>query len=475
MCIGKSITERVYMTLALPQEFLDRMKELLPDETEFRAFVDSYEETPVRGLRLNLKKFLENEASGDERAITYERLLTDWELTPINEASYAIYNGKKYYREFYMNETALNQRGIRPGRHPYHEAGLYYIQGPEAMQAVSHLDIRPYDRVIDLCASPGGKSTQAADMLSLDEGGFIISNEYVSLRAKTLSSNIERMGISNAAVLNEDTGKLARFFPEYFTRVIVDAPCSGEGMFRKDETAIKEWSPDNVRLCAERQKEIVSNACRMLSPGGKLCYSTCTFEKEEDEDIRDYILESFPDMHLVFEKRFWPHIDKGEGHYVSVFQRAGKDPFEEKNTSFGTVIKGPDRSISMQNLTEKKMKDQIYLIPDIIPDLSGLKVLRTGILKAQDLKKRTEPEHALTHAINIHDKKEAENFEFSVCDYGSEDPLMDQYLRGLQIPAPEGMDKKGWCIVACDGAALGLGKIVNGMIKNHYPKGLRFM
>ncbi|WP_036610611.1 RsmF rRNA methyltransferase first C-terminal domain-containing protein [Oribacterium sp. P6A1] len=463
------------MTSTLPQEFLNRMKELLPGEADFKAFIQSYDDTPVRGLRLNLKKLLANECSGDKNFITYDRLVSEWKLRPVNDASFAMYEGKKYYREFYMDEEALNQRGIRPGKHPYHEAGLYYIQGPEAMQAVTHLDIRPFDRVMDLCASPGGKSTQAADMLSMDEGGFIISNEYVSLRAKTLSSNIERMGIGNAAVLNEDTGKLAQFFPEYFTRIIVDAPCSGEGMFRKDETAVKEWSPENVRLCAERQKEIVSNACRMLSPGGKLCYSTCTFEKEEDEDIRDFITESFPDMHLIYEKKFWPHIDKGEGHYVTVFQREGNDPFEEKNISFGSVIKCPDKGIGMQKTSEKKMKDQIYLIPDILPDLAGLKIFRAGILKATDLKKRIEPEHALTHAIDIHDKKETAEFEFSVCNYSSEDPHVEQYLKGLQIPAPEGMDKKGWCIVSCDGVSLGLGKIVNGQIKNHYPKGLRFL
>ena len=463
------------MSLSLPKEFLDRMKELLPDEAEFKAFIESYDEKPVRGLRLNLKKLLESESSGDSDAISYEKLVSDWKLKPLKDASYALYKGKKYYREFYMNEEDLTKRGIRPGKHPFHEAGLYYIQGPEAMQAVTHLDIRPFDRVADLCASPGGKSTQAADMLSLDEGGFIISNEYVSLRARTLSSNIERMGISNAAVLNEDTGKLAQFFPEYFTRIIVDAPCSGEGMFRKDETAIKEWSPQNVHLCAERQKEIVTNAYRMLSPGGKLCYSTCTFEKEEDEDIRDFILGSFPDLHLVFEKRFWPHIDKGEGHYVTVFQREGKDPFEEKNISFGPVITGPDKSLSIQDFEEKKLKDQIYLIPDILPDLRGLKLLRSGVLKATDLKKRIEPEHALTHAIHIHDERELSQFEFSVCNYSSSEPYPDQYLKGLQIPAPEGVEKKGWCIVACDGLALGLGKIVNGQIKNHYPKGLRFL
>lgn len=463
------------MTVSLPKEFLDRMKEQLQDEAQFEAFLKSYDETPVRGLRLNLKKLLENESGRFDNAITYDRLISEWKLTPMKDATYAVYGNKKYYREFYMDEAYLASIGIRPGKHPYHEAGIYYIQGPEAMQAVAHLDIRPFDRVADLCASPGGKSTQAADMLSLNEGGFLLSNEYVPLRAKTLSSNIERMGIDNALVLNEDTKRLAQHFPEYFTRIIVDAPCSGEGMFRKDDTAIKEWSLQNVLLCAERQREIVSNAYRMLSPGGKLCYSTCTFEKEEDEDIRDFILNSFSDMKLIFEKRVWPHLENGEGHYISVFQKEGRDPFKALDTEESHHITKTDTCISQKKLKEKRIKEQLYLVPDILPDAKGLKVFRAGILKSTDLGKRIEPEHSLTHAMNINDVSETENFGFCICNFGSEDERTTQYLKGLQIPVPEYIDKKGWCIVACDGAALGLGKLVNGQIKNHYPKGLRFL
>ncbi len=462
------------MSVTLPQEFLTRMKQLLPDEAEFQAFIKSYDEAPVRGLRLNLKKLIANEDSGTG-AITYDELVDRWNLTPLPDASYALYKGRKYYREFYMDEARLNDLGIRPGKHPYHEAGLYYIQGTEAMQAVSHLDIRPYDRVADLCASPGGKSTQAADMISLDLGGILISNEYVPLRTKTLSSNIERMGIANAAVLNEDTSRLAQFFPEYFTRIIVDAPCSGEGMFRKDETAIKEWSPANVSMCSERQKEIVSNACRMLTPGGKLCYSTCTFEKEEDEDIRDYILNEYPDMELIFEKRVWPHLEKGEGHYIAVFKRAGADPFQKEEAEYGTTITGPDKSLHLQDMKGTKVKNQIYMVPASLPDVRGLKSFRIGVLKSSDLGKRIEPEHSLTHALNLNDPEELHKYDFLVCNYAGDAPETVQYLKGLQVPAPEGVSGKGWCIVACDGVALGLGKLVNGQVKNHYPKGLRFI
>ena len=460
--------------ITLPQDFLSRMKQLLPTEEEYNAFLQSYDSPPIRGLRLNLKKLIANESSDSPNRITYDRLVKEWKLEPLKDASFIILGQKKYFREFYMDEAYLLQKGIRPGKHPYHEAGLYYIQGTEAMQAVSHLDIRPFDRVADLCASPGGKSTQAADMLSPECGGFILSNEYVALRAKTLSSNIERMGISNAVVTNEDTGRLADHFPEFFTRIIVDAPCSGEGMFRKDETAVKEWSPENVKLCAERQKEIISNAYRMLSAGGKLCYSTCTFEKEEDEDIRDFILTEHGDMELIFEKRVWPHLEKGEGHYIAVFKKAGKDPFES-NASLSTASAFvPGSSISAMKYKEVKQKDQIYLVPSFMPDLKGLRTFRTGILKATDLGKRIEPEHALTHAINLNDPGELNNYELSVCNYGSEASETEQYLKGLQIPAPEGVSGKGWVIVTCDGIALGLGKLVNDQIKNHYPKGLRF-
>ena len=289
------------MQYPLPDAFLNRMKEILNDPESFDAFLASYDRHPERGLRLNLKKILSLETSSQENVITYDQIIREFGLHPIPDASSVEYQGKIYYREFYMDEAFLEEKNLRPGHHPYHDAGLYYIQSPEAMQVVNHLNIRPFDRVIDLCASPGGKSTQAADCLSQKAGGFIISNEYVALRARTLSSNFERMGIRNGAVINEDTSRIAAQFPEFFTRVIVDAPCSGEGMFRKDPKSIEEWSPENVETCAARQKEIVENAVHMLAPGGLMSYSTCTYETCENEDIVRYILEHFPGARIENE------------------------------------------------------------------------------------------------------------------------------------------------------------------------------
>lgn len=415
-----------------------------------------------------------------ENIVSYEGLLRDFGLKSIPDASSVIFRGKQYFREFYLDDDFLNEHALRPGKHPYHEAGLYYMQSPEAMHVVAKLQIRPYDRVIDLCASPGGKATQAADMLSLSQGGFLLANEYIGLRARTLSSNFERMGIRNGAVLNENTERIAERFPEYFTRVIVDAPCSGEGMFRKDPETIRAWSPESVAMCALRQREIVRNAVFMLAPGGRMSYSTCTFEREENEDIVNYILAEFPEMQCIYMKRHWPHQDRGEGHFCAILKKSGEDLFKDRAISAEVMTENSALlSISEEEIrqeadlsvgfTEERKKDQVYLVPDCLPDLRGLKVFRKGILKEEILKNREEPSHAYVHALP------PMQTEFPVVNYKKEDPRIDQYLHGLQITVPDGFDGKGFVIVACDGAYLGLGKCAGTQIKNHFPKGLRFL
>ena len=460
--------------MQLPLEFCARMKNLLSEE-EYRALIDSFTKDPVKGIRLNLHKLMELEESGSADVITYRKLVTDWHLKPLPDSPFISYHGESMYTSFYLDDTFLQSIGIRPGKHPYHEAGLYYIQGPEAMQVVHHMQIRPFDRVIDLCASPGGKSTQALDLLSSAAGGFLIANEYVTLRARTLSSNVERMGIPNAAVLNEDTGRLADHFPGYFTRVLVDAPCSGEGMFRKDAHAVTEWSEANVRLCAARQKEITANAVRMLAPGGILGYSTCTFEKEEDEDIRDVLLKEYPELELIYEKRVWPQREPGEGHYMVIFRKQGEDPLAALASIYGEKLSGPDVPLRRSDYVQKQVKDQLYLIPKNFPDLHGLRCLRAGIQMESMLKNRMEPAHALSHALSSFQPEDQKALSLTRCDYRSTDPRIDQYLHGMQISAPEDVNGKGWCLVSADGAVIGLGKLVNGQIKNHFPKGLRFV
>lgn len=440
--------------MTLPPEFLNRLRTMLSAE-DYQRYCDSMKRPPERGIRLNLHKLLHLHPSPHQ--ISYDRLTSEWQLEPLPESTfYENSEGKRFYRDFRINEDFLASNGIRPGHHPYHEAGLYYIQEPSAMQVVQHLQIRPYDRVLDLCASPGGKSTAAADLLSEEAGGYLVSNEYVPARARTLSSNIERMGIVNSLVLNEDTARIADRMPFCFSRVILDAPCSGEGMFRKNPDAITEWSVENVHLSAERQREIAGNAVRLLSPGGILSYSTCTFEPEEDEEISQYILSLDPDLKMIFEKKIFPFSGEGEGHYIAVFKREGEE-IMNRRIPFHML----DRNIS----------GHIFRVPSTLPE-PELKTLRRGVLAETILKNRSEPEHALSHALSMDSQS-----EFPVLDLSSEDPRTEAYLHGMEIslkPEDE-VTGKGFILVLCDGAALGFGKLSGQRVKNHYPKGLRFL
>ncbi|MBR5355644.1 MAG: RsmB/NOP family class I SAM-dependent RNA methyltransferase, partial [Lachnospiraceae bacterium] len=279
--------------IILPKEFIDSVRDLLGGELD--AFVASYEKERCYGLRRNQLKYSKEDF---EESMPFD-------LEPVAWAD------EGYY---YKEEE-------RPGKHALHEGGAYYIQEPSAMSAVAMLDPKPRDVVADLCAAPGGKSTQIAGRM--DSKGLLVSNEYVKDRAKILSSNIERMGISNALVLNESTDSLAGRFPSFFDKVLVDAPCSGEGMFRKEENAIPEWSLENTKMCHERQLMILDNSAQMLKAGGTLVYSTCTFNSLENEGSVNEFLSKHPEFSLVESKRLWPHKDKGEGHFVAKFLKQG--------------------------------------------------------------------------------------------------------------------------------------------------------
>lgn len=282
----------------LPIEFEKKMKAFLGDEWD--DFLYSYDNNRFQALRFNTLKV----QSPEERM----RILKTLKISSDKKVSWA-------------NEAYYFDENVRPGKHPYHEMGLYYIQEPSAMSAAALLAPKPGMRVLDLCAAPGGKSTQLATYLG--DSGLLVSNEINTQRSRILSQNIERMGIKNAIVTNEDSFVLASHFPGFFNAIQVDAPCSGEGMFRKLPEAIEQWSMENVAICAARQKEILDNAAVMLKPGGMIVYSTCTFSKEENEDVIEYFLERHPDFTLEEMERFWPHKVDGEGHFVAKLVRRG--------------------------------------------------------------------------------------------------------------------------------------------------------
>lgn len=463
--------------MQLPELFKKKMKALLG--AEYEEFLASYEKERHQALRVNPSKIT---------AEAFARL-APFSLRPVPWAKNGFYYGTE----------------DRPGRHPWHEAGIYYIQEPSAMAVAELADARPGERVLDLCAAPGGKTTQLA--AGMKGEGLLVSNEIHPARAKILSGNVERMGISHAVVTNETPARLAEHFPAFFDRIVVDAPCSGEGMFRKEEQALTHWSEENVRLCAERQQEILKEAAKMLRPGGILVYSTCTFSPEEDEESVGRFLLSHPEFSVKQIKayegfapgrpewteldvpslrdtfRLWPHRLDGEGHYAAVLEksgnsdpplperRAGKNKAEEKNKGKAGALREAlalYETFRTEALTQELrgepllFGDQLYLLPEKM-DVSGLKVLRPGLHLGTVKKNRFEPSHALALHLG---KKEAKR----VCSYPADSKEITAWLSGESL---ETDGENGWTMVQVDGFSIGWGKMTGGTLKNHYPKGLR--
>lgn len=457
----------------LPIEFEKKMKAFMGNEWD--DFLYSYDNNRFQALRFNTLKV----QSQEERM----RILKTLKISSEKKVSWA-------------NEAYYFDENVRPGKHPYHEMGLYYIQEPSAMSAAALLAPKPGMRVLDLCAAPGGKSTQLATYLG--DSGLLVSNEINTQRSRILSQNIERMGIKNAIVTNEDSFVLASHFPGFFNAIQVDAPCSGEGMFRKLPEAIEQWSMENVAICAERQKEILDNAAVMLKPGGVIVYSTCTFSKEENEDVIEYFLERHPDFTLEEMERFWPHKVDGEGHFVAKLVRRGcvdtdlkadrktkknKNSKNRKNETKPALTKenmkllsefldetiSEDMAAWIKNSRLVMFGEQLYRLPDIEVDIKGLKVQRAGLHIGEFKKQRFEPSHSLALALKLNDAK---NVVKLTCD----NPQTIGFFNGQSVMLSDEQAaecKKGWALVCVDGYPAGWGKVNGAQVKNHYPKGLR--
>lgn len=457
----------------LPIEFEKKMKAFLGDE--WNDFLYSYDNNRFQALRFNTLKVQSPEEI--MRILKVLGISSDKRVSWADEA-------------YYFDEN------VRPGKHPYHEMGLYYIQEPSAMSAAALLAPKPGMRVLDLCAAPGGKSTQLATYLG--DSGLLVSNEINTQRSRILSQNIERMGIKNAIVTNEDSFVLASHFPGFFNAIQVDAPCSGEGMFRKLPEAIEQWSMENVAICAARQKEILDNAAVMLKPGGVIVYSTCTFSKEENEDVIECFLERHPDFTLEEMERFWPHKVDGEGHFVAKLVRRGsvdtgfksdrqtkkiKNNKNRKNETKSALTKenmkllsefldetiSDDMAALIKNSRLVMFGEQLYRLPDMEVDIKGLKVQRAGLHIGEFKKQRFEPSHSLALALKLNDAK---NVVKLTCD----NPQTIGFFNGQSVMLSDEKAaecKKGWALVCVDGYTAGWGKVNGTQVKNHYPKGLR--
>lgn len=473
---------------SLPTAYVEAVTALLgPAETE--AFLASYDAPRTYGLRFNTLKIPPSSPAAGKLAELFALRPVPW-------------CGTGYYYE----------ESTRPGKHPYHAAGLYYIQEPSAMSAVELLDPQPGQTVLDLAAAPGGKTAQIAAKMAGQ--GLLISNEIHPQRARILAEIVERLGIRNAVVTQAAPPALSARFPLAFDRIMLDAPCSGEGMFRKDPNAISEWSPEAVELCAARQWDILQDAVAMLKPGGRLAYSTCTFNRHENEDTIARLLAEYPFLRLIAEKRIWPHREQGEGHYVALIER-DNDERDSAITPAGAGRAGADGVRSGGRERDRKrgarsgpsersaaaawdsfrawaadelpafappaggtpllFGEALYLLPAsgglaLTPEhLTGLKVPRAGLHLGDVRKGRFEPAHALAMALS------ANEADPRLWTLDENSPLVAAYLRGETLEVPASL--RGWHLVtvACgDGQyPLGWGKASGGQLKNHLPKGLR--
>lgn len=427
----------------LPELFLERMRSQLG--TEYPAFLRSLERPRAVALRLNPLK-------GEAPALPFVTAPVPWE--PMG---------------FYYDPEQ------RPGLHVYHEAGVYYLQEASAMAPAALLDPQPGEKICDLCAAPGGKSTQIAGRLL--GRGLLLCNEINPKRAKILSRNIERLGVANAVVTNESPAALAQRLPGFFDRVLVDAPCSGEGMFRKEEAAITDWSPETVEMCARRQAEILASAAKLLRPGGRLVYSTCTFAPQEDEDAVAAFLEAHPDF--VPEPadapwftqsgpamyRLWPHKLLGEGHFAAVLRKLGQEEEALLSPAGQKLPKqwegfARELGIHLPPGRAEQFGDTLWWVPAGMPELDRLKVLRPGLELGQVKKDRFEPAHALALWLGKCSRE---------VSFPPDSDAIRDYLHGQVLPC----SLKGWCLVKAGEFSLGWGKGDGSQLKNHYPKGLR--
>ncbi|KRN59082.1 fmu domain-containing protein [Limosilactobacillus secaliphilus] len=393
--------------------------------------------------------------------------------------------------------------GSVDGKSLDHVTGWVYSQEPSAMQVGEVVDPQPGEKVLDLCAAPGGKSTHLIG--KMHDQGLLVANEIFTKRARVLASNLERWGTANTVVANEEPQKLVPKFAGFFDRILVDAPCSGEGMFRKDPQAISYWNPDYPSECANRQRKILASAMQMLKPGGVLVYSTCTFAPEEDEQNMAWLLKEYPDLRmlpiplvdgmdharpewadnnpeLAKAVRLFPHHFKGEGHFIAKLQlstaaattrpkrkkkkRRGQEPWQVSRDEQQLFKQWQTKNVP--DFAERrlvKFGDQLYALPDQMIDLSGLDLISPGLHLGTFKKKRFEP--ALAWALTLTSSEVKRQIELTPDQWR-------QYVHGDVVNVSDSFAGNGWYLLTCEGHSCGWGKLVNHTIKNFFPKGLRF-
>lgn len=468
----------------LPERFTERMKELLG--AEYEEFLACYQQEKKQGLRVNTAK------------ISVEDFLkiTPFSLIPIPWTQ----NGF-----FYREEDQVT-------KHPHYYAGLYYVQEPSAMVPAGRLPVEMGDRVLDLCAAPGGKATELG--ARLNGTGMLVANDLSASRAGALVKNLELFGIRNAFVTAEAPEKLLERFGPFFDKILVDAPCSGEGMFRKAPGLIKSWEERGPEYYAPLQRQILSCAVEMLRPGGMLLYSTCTFSPEENERVIAGTLERFPDLELIRPQnwysgfseglalpeepgfpaenciRIWPHRMDGEGHFAALlYKKQDKTGILEEEKGRRDIPGGRKRETKnsreedlretvsdfaenlgirfREDVTFFRKREDLFAIPKEASFPAGIRCLRSGLFLGTEKKRRFEPSQALAMALKKEDC-------IRTLDFSSGDPAVIRYLKGETLELPDGSENgAGWILVCCDGYPLGWAKEIHGTLRNKYQPGWR--
>lgn len=400
---------------------------------DFDQYLNCMKLSPTHGMTINFNKLKESN-------IDLNYVVNKFELREIFKA--------ENYAYFLYDKDKLADKGIYPGKDPLYHAGLYYIQEPSAARVLSEVTFSPSDIVLDLCASPGGKSVQVLYSLNKSAGGFLVSNEIDYKRAKILNSNIERMGFDNMLITSAKSQDLLSNFNDYFDKIIVDAPCSGEGMFRKSEEARRQWSLSLVKSCSNIQKILVDDAYFMLKSGGILIYSTCTFSKEEDDDLVAYLLNRYSDLELIKMEKSYPFNSLGEGQFYAIIKKAGVSDCKTTAPKLSdlkniNVIRYGVREYEEENQKEHSSKRQ-----------KNKKTYKNDVMR---------PTHESTHIKDI-------RFD-NVVDL--DDTEINKYLRGEVIKKE--LSFNGYCKITYKNMGMGLAKYSNGVLKNHYPKGLRLL
>lgn len=459
------------MKVKLPDKYISQMKEMLGDE--YDAYVSVLEQPMYHALRVNTLKL----------SVEDFKRISPYKLTPVPWCD----NG------FYYDAS----EGVVPSKHPFYHAGLYYLQEPSAMLPAATLPIEPGDRVLDMCAAPGGKSTELAARLR--GTGLLMSNDVSASRIKALIKNLELFGVSNAVVTCMEPKALADRFPGYFNKIMIDAPCSGEGMFRKSSAMISAWEQNGNELFAGIQRDILREAVRLLSPGGMILYSTCTFCKMEDEESVRYLLSLDDSLSLEYVSdcegfvrgyggltetvHLFPHRVKGEGHFTALIRKAGEysNTVVDRGLDMTAVMRFPEITEFMEHITDKScicgvlqlLKDKLYLMPYGMPDMRGIRTMRQGVYMGELKKKRFEPSQAMAMLLR------GDAFD-NVLDLGVDDAV--RYLKGETLDTDamdiamqnhgRGLDS-GYVLVTISGYPIGFGKLAGGTLKNKYLPGWR--